>query len=47
MTFQGKSIECSNWGTTFTFNLEDQKFFPLNRAGISPYAAVMATGKSG
>ena len=46
MIFQGKSIECSNCGTTFTFGLEDQEFFPLNRAGISPYTAAIATGKS-
>ncbi|MFC2065711.1 CxxC-x17-CxxC domain-containing protein [Chloroflexota bacterium] len=27
MSFQDKSIECSDCGTTFTFSAEDQEFF--------------------
>ena len=27
MSFQDKSIECSDCGTTFTFSVEDQEFF--------------------
>jgi CxxC-x17-CxxC domain-containing protein len=27
MTFQDKSIQCSDCGTTFTFSVEDQEFF--------------------
>ncbi|MFC2020467.1 CxxC-x17-CxxC domain-containing protein [Chloroflexota bacterium] len=27
MSFQDKSIQCSDCGTTFTFSVEDQEFF--------------------
>ena len=27
MSFEDKSIECSDCGTTFTFSVEDQEFF--------------------
>ena len=27
MTFQDKSLECSDCGTTFTFSVEEQEFF--------------------
>ena len=27
MSFQDKSIQCSDCGTTFTFSAEDQEFF--------------------
>ena len=27
MSFQDKSLECSDCGTTFTFSVEDQEFF--------------------
>ena len=54
MSFQDKSIWCSDCGTTFTFSAEDQEFFlskgytnePKRCMVISQFTAAIATGKS-
>jgi len=54
MSFQDKSIRCSDCGTTFTFSAEDQEFFlskgytnePKCCPVISQFTVAIATGKS-
>jgi len=41
MSFQDKSIQCFNCGTTFTFSAEDQEFFLSKRCMvISQFTAI-------
>ncbi len=39
MSFQDKSIQCSDCGTTFTFSAEEQEFFQSRAILMSPSAA--------
>ncbi len=54
MSFQDKPTRCSDCGTTFTFNAEDQEFFlskgytnePKRCMVISWFTGAIAAGKS-
>ena len=39
MSFEDKSLQCSDCSTTFTFSAEEQEFFNLNDIKMNPSAA--------
>ena len=44
MSFEDKSIQCSDCGITFTFSVEDQEFFSSKVTPTSPSAARNVAG---